>query len=429
MTFTSSSQVRDRIQEFIRVPAGQLKPHPHNWRIHSTYQRSILEGLLASIGYADALIARRDGEELVLIDGHLRQSLDPEQVVPVLVLDVDEQEAETLLLTLDPLAGLARPDSEAVSDLLARAKTSSEAVAGFLEDIRREAGIAAAALIRDPDEVPEVTEPICQPGDLWQLGEHRLLCGDATDPSTMGRLMDGTKAQVMWTDPPYGVDYVGKTEQALKIQGDTSQGLEELLARAFKAASPVLEPGAPLYMCHPAGRESLKFLNAFVQAGWRLHQGLVWVKDTMVLGHADYHYRHEPIAFGYVPGEGRQGRGGSGWHGGNSQDSVLEVARPKASREHPTMKPVELIRRCLANSSKQGDAVLDPFAGSGSTLIACQLLGRRAFAVELDPQYCDVILRRFETVSGVVPTNPEGMSLVAERILGRSEGFRDSSDI
>jgi DNA modification methylase len=196
------------------------------------------------------------------------------------------------------------------------------------------------------------------------------------------------------------VDYTGKTPDGLKIQGDRSSGLEALLTRSFAAVRTVLDPGAALYVCHPE-TEALAFLQAFAAQGWRLAQGLVWVKDSMVLGHADYHYRHEPIAFGYVPAEGRRGRGGEGWYGGNGQDSVLEVPRPKASREHPTMKPVELIRRCLANSSRPTDGVLDPFAGSGSTLIACHLLGRRGYALELDPHYCDVILRRLEAFAGV----------------------------
>ena len=142
------------------------------------------------------------------------------------------------------------------------------------------------------------------------------------------------------------------------------------------------------------------FLYAFAAAGWRLHQGLMWVKDAMVLGHADYHYRHEPIAFGYAPGGGRRGRGHGGWFGGDAETTVFEIARPVASRTYPTMKPVELVRRCLENSSVHAAKVLDPFAGSGSTLVACELLGRRGYGVELDPSYCDVILTRWEQATG-----------------------------
>ena len=141
-------------------------------------------------------------------------------------------------------------------------------------------------------------------------------------------------------------------------------------------------------------------MRAFREVGWELRQTLVWVKDAMVLGHADYHYRHEPILYGYKPGPGRWGRGHQGWHGGNDQDSVLEVPRPTTSRDHPTAKPVELITRCLANSSAPGEVVLDPFAGSGSILIACEQLGRSARLIEIDPIYCQVILDRWQAFTG-----------------------------
>jgi DNA modification methylase len=336
----------------------------------------------------------------VLIDGHLRRSLDPEQVVPVLVLDLDEGEAELLLTTLDPLASLATPDPVVLADLLDRVKASSAAVRELLESVAKGAGIALAHLRADPDRLPEAPEPRARPGDLWELGRHRLLCADAREEENLARLVEGARADVLWTDPPYGVDYEGKTPRALRIAGDGKDGLGDLLGRSFAAAGGVLSPGAAVYVCHPAGPLQVVFLQAFLAQGWQLRQSLVWVKDTMVLGHADYHYRHEPIAFGYAPGPGRRGRGGKGWYGGNDQDSVLEVPRPSASTEHPTMKPVELIRRCLANSCPPKGVVLDPFSGSGSTLIACELLGLRGNGVEIEPGYCDVIIRRFEELTG-----------------------------
>ena len=401
---TKRLPVRDRVVQLVRVRAGDLAPNPANWRRHPERQRAALRGLLRQIGYADALLARRVGEQLVLIDGHLRQSLDPEQVVPVLVLDLDEQEADVLLATLDPLAALAAPDRGALASLLERVEASSAAVRALLAGLAREAGLPVTSPLRHPDLVPEAPEPRTKQGDRWLLGPHRLLCGDATRPEDLARLMAGARADVLWTDPPYGVDYVGKTERALRIAGDRSEGLEDLLQGAFAAAGDVLAPGAALYVAHPAGALSVVFLEAFLAQGWRLHQTLVWVKDVMVLGHGDYHYRHEPIAFGYAAGGGRRGRGHTGWYGGNAQDSVLEVPRPAASREHPTMKPVELIRRCLENSSAPGTAVLDPFCGSGSTLIACELYGRTGFAIELDPRYCDVIVRRYEELTGETAT-------------------------
>jgi len=174
----------------------------------------------------------------------------------------------------------------------------------------------------------------------------------------------------------------------------------ELLIGAFAQADRALKPGAPIYIAHPAGRQSVTFGQCFLDRDWKLHQTLVWVKDTIVLGHSDYHYRHEPILFGYKPGEGRHGRGGKGWYGDNAQASVFEVPRPKASPEHPTSKPVDLILTCLRNSTKRKDVVYEPFMGSGSTLIAAEQLGRRCYGLEIDPRYCDVVVRRWEEFTG-----------------------------
>ncbi len=212
--------------------------------------------------------------------------------------------------------------------------------------------------------------------------------------------MRDEQAELLWTDPPYGVRYQGKTEKALRIDNDGAAGLEALLSESFAAADSALSPGARLYVAHPAGELSLTFGRCFVGQGWRLRQTLVWVKDAFVLGRSDYHYRHEPIYYGHKPGEGRIGRGARGWFGDNAQDSVIEVARPRASREHPTTKPPELVERCLRNSTRRGDLVLDPFAGSGSTLVACESSGRAARLLEADPRYCDVIVARWERLTG-----------------------------
>ncbi|MDE3131411.1 MAG: site-specific DNA-methyltransferase, partial [Acidobacteriota bacterium] len=250
-------------------------------------------------------------------------------------------------------------------------------------------------------------------GQLWTIESraapgkrHRLLCGDSTKPESVTRLLGDERADCMWTDPPYGVSYVGRTKAKLTLANDTLAGskLFDFLCACFVAADKhALKEGAAVYVAHPAGALSLQFLLAFEHAGWRLHQTLVWVKDSMVLGHSDYHYAHEPVLFGYTPAKsGRRGRGGEGWYGDNAQTSVFEVARPKASEEHPTMKPVELVAPMLRNSTPPAGLVYEPFSGSGSTMAACEATGRVCGAVELDPKYVAVALERMNA-SGLQP--------------------------
>jgi len=391
--------MKDRIVELVRVRAGRLKANPANWRTHPKAQREALQGLLEEIGYADALIARREGEDLVLLDGHLRASLDPAQLVPVLVLDLDEEEADKLLATLDPLASLAGADSTALSDLLSRVETSSLAVRDLLEGLWRGLAPGPGPTESDLEEIPEPARARTHPGDLWVLGEHRLICGDARSGADISRLTAGDRADLFLTDPPWGVEYVGKTRRALRLEGDDPKGLRALLEGSFQAAAGVLSPGAGVYVFAPAGPNLGVFLDAFT-GHFRLRQILCWVKDQATLGHCDYHHRAELICQGYAPGGGRRGRGARGWYGGDDQTSVLEFDRPRQSPDHPTAKPVALIARLVSNSSRPGQILLDPFAGSGSVLAAGITLGRRAFLAELSPAYCDVILARYESLTG-----------------------------
>jgi DNA modification methylase len=394
--------VRNRIVGLRRVRAGDLLENPRNWRRHPAHQRSALRALLAEIGYADALIAREEEDgRLVLLDGHLRRSLDPDQEVPVLITDLTEEEGDKLLATLDPLAALAVPDPERLVELLEGVRAGSAAVKDLLDRVARSARLPVLRGLTDPEDIPALpARPRSRPGDVWELGAHRVACGDATDPTLLQSLARGEEADLLWTDPPYGVDYVGKSPRALRLANDGRAGIGSLLRAAFASADAILRAGAAVYVAHPAGAQSVEFAQAFLEQGWRLRQTLVWVKDAMVLGHADYHYRHEPILYGNKPGPGRWGRGQQGWYGGNAETSVLEIPRPKASRDHPTAKPVGLVRRCLQNSSERGQSVLDPFLGSGATLIACEELGRRCLGVEIDPRYTDVAVSRWERFTG-----------------------------
>ncbi|HEV2590451.1 MAG TPA: DNA methyltransferase [Gaiellaceae bacterium] len=238
---------------------------------------------------------------------------------------------------------------------------------------------------------------------IYELGSHRLACGDAADAALVAALVGESRPALVWTDPPYGVNYVGKSAERLTIRNDTSDALPAVLAGVLEVATPLLAPGAAFYVCCPAGPQGTAFRTGLAEVGWVHQQTLVWVKDTMVLGHSDYHYRHEEILYGHLPGSGRPGRGnhaGTRWYGGNDQTSVFMVDRPGRSELHPTMKPTALVEGMLANSSRRGEHVYDPFAGSGSTLIACEQTGRRCLTVELDPRYCDVIRQRYEGLHG-----------------------------
>lgn len=251
--------------------------------------------------------------------------------------------------------------------------------------------------------MPEVAVSVL--GEVYELGPHRLACGDSTDPEVWERLLGDERLQVVWTDPPYGVAYVGGT--GLTIQNDDlgEDALAVFLRAAFTAAKAICSPGACWYVAAPPGPKTLIFALELKALGL-FRQRLVWAKDRFVLGHSDYHYRHEDLYLGYVDGPGRRGRGGDGWFGDNAQDSVIEIARPSANREHPTMKPVALVSYCLSNSALAGWLVGDPFGGSGTTLIAAAELEMRARLIELDPRYCDVIRRRWTAWALVNDVDP-----------------------
>jgi site-specific DNA-methyltransferase (adenine-specific) len=291
-------------------------------------------------------------------------------------------------------------DEPALAEFLAEllAQDVDAVLTGF-ETRELDSILASVVPAKDIESIPEV--PLASDStlsEMYPLGAHRLLCGDSTDSSVLERALAGEPVAALVTDFPWGVAYTGRTKDALTIANDDPSALPVFLARAFAALNAVLRPNVPFYLFTPAGPAGTEFRLALRAVGWEHRQTLVWVKDTLVLGHSDYHYRHEEILYGHTPGPGRAGRGahaGSRWYGGNNQTSVLFADRPKASREHPTAKPVELLTKLIRNSTRHGGLVLDPFAGSGSTLLACEQLHRRCAAVELDPRYADVIRRRY----------------------------------
>ena len=245
------------------------------------------------------------------------------------------------------------------------------------------------------DDVPEDVDTRCKQGDVWKLGEHRLMCGDSTQITDVEKLMDGELADLLLTDPPYNVNYEGKTKDHLKIENDkmSDDNFRVFLRDAFVCADSVMKPGAVYYIWH-ADSEGYNFRGACRDAGWQVRQCLIWNKNTMVMGRQDYHWKHEPCLYGWKEGASHL------WASDRKQTTILEFDRPQRSGEHPTMKPVTLFDYQIKNNTKGSDIVLDLFGGSGTTVIACEQDGRRARVMELNPHYCDVILTRWENLTG-----------------------------
>lgn len=353
--------------------------------------------------------------------------------IDVGIVDVDADTARVIVVADNRLADLGGYDEKALADLLSDLEdlTGTGYSDADLDELLAAQEVPVENTDRDDAPSLPAEDPISVPGDVYELGPHRVICGDSTDPLTYDRLMTDGVADVVMTDPPYGVDYVGKTKESLTIQNDGADSLEELLTGAFTAALSGARGGAPFYVFSPPGPQFGSFITSLASAGWMWRQTLAWVKNSMVLGHSDYHYKHETafngtidaapsaeigeaepeevqtfdsVAYGFAPGgSGRLGRGGARWFGDNKQTTVFEFPKPPRNADHPTMKPVDLIIAMLKNSCPPGGVVLDLFGGSGSTLIAAHHLGAKARLVELDPRYVDVICRRWQEHTGVVP--------------------------
>ena len=256
--------------------------------------------------------------------------------------------------------------------------------------------LLAASLDDGADEAPPVPDnAITIAGDLWVCGEHRVLCGDATVSAHVNRLMINSPADMVFTDPPYNVDYEGYTEDKLTIQGDrmSNEQFASFLASTFASYKSVMKSGASMYVCHPSSWQR-EFQTALETAGFEVRCQIIWAKNTFAWGFGRYKFQHEPIFYCHVAGQSDP------WYGDKSQSTLWQEQKPAANRLHPTMKPVELIERALVNSSKAGDVVADLFGGSGSTLVACERRGRRARLMEIDPKYVDVIVTRYQQYSG-----------------------------
>lgn len=392
----------------------ELADNPANWRKHPAAQTEALAGAIREVGWAGAcLFNERTGR---LIDGHARKHLPAELLVdgklPVLIGDWSEAEEAKILVTLDPLAALAQADAAKLDALLREIQTGDEALAAMLQDLGKEAGCEwAKPPAVSEDDVPEPpAEPVTRPGDLWILGEHRLLCGDSTKPEDVARLMNGVRAEMMFTDPPYGVDYEGghfhsgdvnikRTRE--KLAADSTP---DIYGRFLPVVLPFVD--GPCYVWF-AGSRALPVYQALHDCGCAVSALLIWHKmnATYAAMNAQYKQRHEPCI--YFKPKGSTLR----WVGPSDACTLWEFNRDARNDMHPTQKPVALPANAMRNH--KAETVADFFAGSGTTIIAAEQLGRRCVACELEPKYVDVCLERFIKLTGKSP-RLEGGTLYTE---------------
>ena len=325
----------------------------------------------------------------VIIAGHTRvkacKKLGITEVPCVIADDLTEDQIKAFRLADNKTSELAEWDLDKLSEELKFIEMDMSQF-GF-EDLEQE--LDREVLEDEFDENEAVSEnPYSRKGDIFILGNHKLMCGDSTINDDVKKLVDGKQVDMIFTDPPYNVDYEGST--GMKIQNDKQKDEDfyNFLSSAFNNMFECVKPGGVIYCCH-ADTEGLNFRTAFKNAGFKLAECLIWVKNSLVLGRQDYHWRHEPILYGWKEGAGHY------FVDDRTQDTIWEYNKPKANNLHPTMKPLELVGKAIKNSSKRNESVLDLFGGSGSTLIACEQIQRNAFLMELDERYVDVIVKRY----------------------------------
>lgn len=421
--------------KIVEKKIDDLKPYENNPRHNDNAVGAVAESI-KEFGFKVPIIIDSAG---VIVAGHTRhkaaQRLGLKKVPCIIADDLTPEQIKAFRLADNKVGELATWDTD-----LEFLELSELDKIGFNMELFGFQPIQNDDRNEVVEDVPPEPEqhrpPTTTPGDVWQLGRHRLICGDSTDAETLRELMDGTEADLILTDPPYNVDYSAKNEMlnradkgnrnARAIENDkmTDGNFYAFLLDVYKNLFSVAKDGAAVYICH-ADMESVNFINAFKAAGFHLAERLIWNKNILVIGRNDYHWKHEPILYGWKPGAAHY------FTDSRAETTVVEdrpdvnkmsktelkayikqlldqgppatvinADKPLRNAEHPTMKPVKLMAYFIRNSSRPGESVLDVFGGSGSTLIAAEQTGRRCFTCELDPRYCDVIVKRWENLTG-----------------------------
>ena len=388
------------IVEYVHI--SELKEWPDNPRRHDV---EAIRKSMERFGVRWPIIVNRQRMQVEAGHGRLKALRElGETQVPVIFVDDDEVTAKAFSIADNRTQELTEWDEAGLVDILTELKAAGELepTAFFVDDLNEllrqlgrfegETFDVEAAMEAAPDQVANT-----KPGDIWQLGRHRLMCGDSRKAKDIERLMAGERARLVVTDPPYGVAYDGSgsnprwpKDGSIIANDDLGKDQFAFWVAAFTTVARVVS--GDVYIFAPSGPLNMVLAEAIQKAGIEHHQWLIWCKNRFVLGRSHYHYRHEHIFYGWH----RE----SSWNGSREEDSVWECPNPMNSPEHPTMKPVELIIKAFKNSSKEKDGVLDPFLGSGTTIIAAEQTGRICFGMEIVPHYCDVAIARWEAYTG-----------------------------
>ena len=394
----------DKVEQW---PIEKLVPYAKNSRTHSEEQVAQIAASIREWGFTTAVLVDESGS---IIAGHGRvmaaRKLGMASLPVMVAAGWTDAQKRAYVIADNKLALNAGWDNELLALELGELGDLGFDLdlVGFTdEEIAALMPVQGTDGLIDPDDAPVVQEnPVTVPGDVWVIGKHRLLCGDSTSVDDLTKLTGGQLVDMWLTDPPYNVAYEGGTKEKLTIKNDEmgDNQFRQFLRDAYTAADTVMKPGAVFYIWH-ADSEGYNFRGAAKDAGWTVRQCLIWKKSSMVMGRQDYHWKHEPCLYGWKDGAGHL------WAADRKQTTILEFDKPSRNGEHPTMKPVALFEYQMLNNTKGGDLVLDSFGGSGTTLIAAEKNGRTAMLMELDPRYCDVIVKRWQQFTGKIAVHAE----------------------
>ena len=401
--------MRETTLQIEEIDIDCLVPYENNAKEHTRAQIDAVEASIKEFGFRNPVIVWRNADGMLeVVAGHARitaaKNLGMRKVPCVSCDDLSDAQRRAYTLVDNQTTMMTGWDSDMLAyELDVLSDEFDMTSLGFTDEM---VGMAEEVEAED-DEMPEVVECRAKRGEIWQLGAHRIMCGDSTCREDVEKLVGGGFCDLLLTDPPYNValgqhmrpselKQLHRRTDGLVIENDSwedEDAFVQFLKSAFDNAMAALNPGAAFYIWH-ADNQRMNFLKACELAGMTIRECLVWAKNTFALGRQDYQWRHEPCLYGWKDGAAHN------WYSDRKQSTVLEFDKPTANAEHPTMKPVGLMAYLIQNSTKRGDTVLDVFGGSGSTLIACEETGRKCLSMELDPHYCDVIIARWEELTG-----------------------------